>query len=511
MSFRGTSWTDWATIQNRTLLLIDFRTTAMVGYTFVTLLLAGGMELAIRRLDTDAAAQVARIRAEESEITVAERLRWNGELLISVGRGYLISGDVDLLTKLRETEVDFDRAIHGLRSRPLTPRGAALLAVVEGAATEFKRIQERFLGVRQQSAGVDGMIRRFETELLSGRRELGQSLDHWVDHKEHLIEKVYDQADKERDRLAVLMHGLLGILFLTSCGVAWYFASSLGRSYRQEQQALEAARKAVAARDELLGIVAHDLRNPLGAIRMRAIVLGKRAESEEARKHARSIENVTMRMGFLINTLLDVATLDAGRFSVTPVPCDVTDLLSDVIEMFGSLAASKQIQLDRREVSQLTIRADRERTIQVLSNLVGNAVKFTPQGGQVSIAAERRNDAVCFVVSDTGPGIAQEDLSHVFNRFWKHEVPGKKGTGLGLFIAKGIVDAHGGRLWVESAIGRGSAFYFTLPIGELPAETSQPIEMEEQGGRLVVGSRMLGVRVDRAPSDGLWGESKHGY
>jgi signal transduction histidine kinase len=372
--------------------------------------------------------------------------------------------------------VQFDRAIHGLKSHPLSPRGATLLAVVESATTEFKRVQERFLGSRQQSAGGEGMSRRFETELLSVQRELGRSLEHWVDHKEYLIKKVYDQADEEGARLTILMHALLGILFFTSCVIAWFFARSLGRAYRQEHQALEAARKAVAARDELMGIVAHDLRNPLGAIRMRAIMLGTRAESEEARKHAQSIENVTMRMGFLINTLLDVATLEAGRFSVTPGPCDVTDLLCDVIEMFASLAASKQIRLERK-VPQLTIRADRERTIQVLSNLVGNAVKFTPEGGQVTIAAERRSEAVCFVVSDTGPGIAKEDLPHVFSRFWKHDVPGNKSTGLGLFIAKGIVDAHGGRLWVESVMGRGSTFYFTLPVGELQTATVQPIEM----------------------------------
>ncbi|MCC6846935.1 MAG: histidine kinase [Deltaproteobacteria bacterium] len=445
--------------------MIDVRITAMVG-TFVALLLAGGMELAIRRLDIDAATQMARIRAEENEITLAERLRWNGELLSSVGRGYLISGDVNLLTKLREAEADFDRAIQALRNRPLTRRGAELLRALDAAVAEFKRIQERLVGARQQSAGIDGMIRGFEAELVPVRRELGQSLDHWVDYKEYLIKQVYHDAAKERARLTVLMHGLLGILFLTSCGIAWYFARSLGRSYRQEQQALRAAQKAVAARDELMGIAAHDLRNPLGAIRMRAMVWGMRAESEEARKHARSIENVTMRMEFLINTLLDVATLEAGRFSVTPVPCDVTSLLSDVIEMFSSAAASKQIQLHRREVPQLTVRADRERTIQVLSNLVGNAVKFTPHGGRVSIATERRNDAVCFIVSDTGPGIAPEELPQVFNRFWKHEVLGKNGTGLGLFIAKGIVDAHGGRLWVESVIGRGSFENRTKVVGK---------------------------------------------
>ncbi|AUX41670.1 uncharacterized protein SOCE26_030920 [Sorangium cellulosum] len=121
----------------------------------------------------------------------------------------------------------------------------------------------------------------------------------------------------------------------------------------------------------------------------------------------------------------------------------------------------------------LVIHAERERVLQVLSNLLGNALKFTPQGGQVTLSVDREGTMARFAVADTGPGIPREDLASLFERFWKGETPGKQGTGLGLYIAKGIVDAHGGHIWVESEVGHGTRFTFTLPIAE-PAVHEAP-------------------------------------
>ena len=118
----------------------------------------------------------------------------------------------------------------------------------------------------------------------------------------------------------------------------------------------------------------------------------------------------------------------------------------------------------------------------MLSNLVGNALKFTPSGGRVTIAAEPHGTMVRFAVLDTGPGIASEHVPRIFDRFWKNETLGTRGTGLGLFIAKGIVEAHGGRIWVESRIGQGATFYFTLPIAE-PAASQIPTGRHEARAR----------------------------
>jgi len=234
--------------------------------------------------------------------------------------------------------------------------------------------------------------------------------------------------------------------------------------------ALETARKAVAARDELMAIVAHDLRNPLGAITMQAELLRNSADSDRTRQRAESIDKVAMRMEYLIKTMLDVATLEAGRFTVNVACCPVADLLRGTTDMFGALAASKQVRFEQSAKEPgLALLVDRERVIQVLSNIIGNALKFTPPGGRVTLSVERQGTMALFGVRDTGPGIPAGNVPRVFERFWT-ETPGKKGTGLGLFIAKGIVSAHGGRIWVESKMGHGTVFFFTLPIAEVAAE-----------------------------------------
>jgi signal transduction histidine kinase len=136
------------------------------------------------------------------------------------------------------------------------------------------------------------------------------------------------------------------------------------------------------------------------------------------------------------------------------VPCTIEDLLRETTEMFATLATSKQVRLEQTvKTPGLAVEADHERVLQVFSNLVGNALKFTPQGGCVTIAADRKARWSVSLCLDTGPGIAPEHLPRIFDRFWKKDTSGTKGDGLGLFIAKGIVDAHGGRIWVESRIG----------------------------------------------------------
>ncbi|MEO6576907.1 MAG: ATP-binding protein [Polyangiaceae bacterium] len=474
-------------------LITSFQTRAMAGTVAVTMLLAGGMALTTHHLTAASGEQVARIQEGELEITLAERLRWSGELIVSAGRGVLLSGDPAQRAKLHEALAEFDQDILALnRDAALGRRGTTLIAEVARAANEFRRVQTELVIAREQGDRDRGLIRRFETELVPLQHELRRSLDRLVDDKEVALKDVYSQAETDRVRLTDRMHGLLAALVLSAFGISWYFASRLARAYRTEQVALGVARKALGARDELMGVVAHDLRNPLGAIMMRAALLRLETDPEETRQHAESIENIALRMEYLIKSMLDVTTMEAGRFSVTLAPCRVEDLLRDTTEIFGTLSGSKQIEL-RETVKELglVIRADRERILEILSNLLGNAFKFAPRGGEVTISVERQLGMVRFAISDTGPGISSEHLPHVFDRFWKSETSGKKGTGLGLFIAKGIVDAHGGRIWIESEPGHGATCYFTIPIAEtLPLAAPQrtavfPTERELADPRVV--------------------------
>ena len=452
---------------------LSFGARAMLGYLVVVLLLAAGMVLTVRQLDAVSVTQLARVRAEESQITLTERLRWTGEVIVSSGRAYLITGNHDLLAKLREAEDDFEESVRALRA------GAAsgLIVNVERAATRFTDKQEQLIEARRSRRAPEELAASFENELMPLRRELAEALEGLVEQKHAAIDEAYRQAEMDRARLAVGLYLLLGVLVLMGLAAGWYFARELAHSYREEESAHEAARRALVARDELMGIVAHDLRNPLGAIVMKAALLGKLADRDALRAQAESIENIGMRMESLIKTMLDVATLEAGRFSLTTTPCNVADLLHEALDLFAGLAASKQIRIERHvRDAGLVVVADRERALQVFSNLLGNAVKHTSPGGLVTVSVARQDGMVRFEISDTGPGISSDDIPHLFDRFWKREAPGGKGTGLGLFIAKGIVEAHGGRIWVASEAGRGATFFFTVPLAAEHASSTVPAE-----------------------------------
>ena len=227
------------------------------------------------------------------------------------------------------------------------------------------------------------------------------------------------------------------------------------------------AQHATRARDEMLGVVAHDLRNPLNTIVMGAsTMLELLPESPPLlRNHAQIVRRAADRMNRLIQDLLDVKRIESGRLAIEPRAVTVALLADEMLEMLRPLATAASLELVTDLAPELPrVRADSGRILQVFSNLVGNAIKFTPSGGRITITATRTDDEVRFEIADTGPGIPAEQLPHVFGQFWQGARGDRRGIGLGLAIAKGIVEAHGGRIWVESVLGEGSRFYFTLPL-----------------------------------------------
>lgn len=232
------------------------------------------------------------------------------------------------------------------------------------------------------------------------------------------------------------------------------------------------AQRATRARDDVLGIVSHDLRNPLSAIAMCARVLSTSPPESpaERQKLLTAITQATDWMNRLIQDLLDVSSIEAGKLSVERGFEAVEPLVRAATAMFALEARQKLQQIDTTLDPGLPpVNADGERIVQVLQNLIGNAVKFTPDGGRISVAARREGNWVRFSVSDFGPGIPDADQPLVFDRFW-HAKRGSRtgGTGLGLAIAKGIVQAHDGEIRVESKVGEGSTFSFTLPAKASP-------------------------------------------
>jgi signal transduction histidine kinase len=230
-----------------------------------------------------------------------------------------------------------------------------------------------------------------------------------------------------------------------------------------------AAEEAARSREQLVAVVSHDLKNPVATIDMAvSFLLEELVPNDAAHEHEReqlhAIHRSTKRMYRLIHDLLDAAAIEAGHLRVAQSPLAADVLVADAVELLAPLAAPKRITLVTQMAPALPpVAADRERVLQVFSNLGGNAVKFTPNDGRIEIHTVLRDAMVAFEVRDTGPGMASDELPHVFDRYWQGKRTARGGAGLGLAIAKGIVEAHGGAISVTSVPGQGSCFAFTLP------------------------------------------------
>jgi signal transduction histidine kinase/FixJ family two-component response regulator len=228
------------------------------------------------------------------------------------------------------------------------------------------------------------------------------------------------------------------------------------------------AQGALRARDEMLAVVAHDLRNPVSTIVLGADLLLDTVADDAAhafeRRHLGTVKRAAQRMNRLIQDLLEVSRMVGGKLALAPQDEDAAMLLKEASAMLRPLAEARGIAFHVQADGDLPrLRMDGARVMQVISNLVGNAVKFTPEGGAVTLGAEWVGSEVRVSIADTGAGISPEQLPHVFGRFWQADDADRRGLGLGLSIARGIVEAHGGRIWVESEPGEGSTFHFTLP------------------------------------------------
>ncbi|WP_224362559.1 sensor histidine kinase [Hyalangium versicolor] len=269
-------------------------------------------------------------------------------------------------------------------------------------------------------------------------------------------------------------------------GAVTFVASHSGRRYGQEDLALAEdlcqraslaidnarlfgeSRRATRAREDLLAVVSHDLRNPLNVVQLgSALLLRERpgvARDEHVIKHATRIRDASDRALRLISDLLDWGRLEEGRLPLELREEEPSALLADAVDSVRALAEAHQLHVTLDVPDNLPhVRCDRTRVLQVLGNLLGNAVKFTEAGGHITVSARTRGTEIRLYVRDTGKGIAPEQLPYVFDRYWQAKDAASRGTGLGLAIAKGLVEAHGGHIWAESTPGLGSTFSFSLP------------------------------------------------
>ncbi|HEY6562489.1 MAG TPA: PAS domain S-box protein [Polyangiaceae bacterium] len=328
----------------------------------------------------------------------------------------------------------------------------------------------------------------------------------WAQSDEHLRAL---QAMKPRSIIVVplLARGkVLGVLKVVSTGLQAYGQEDLRLVEEVAHRAALAmdnarlyrvAERAIQAREEVLGVVAHDLRNPLGNIVLQVALLRRpRGEPERrSRKPVDAIERAAKRINRLIQDLLDITRMEAGGVPIERTHVEAGKTLCEFVEAQKPLASSSSLEL-RLDVPQDLgeVFADLDRLLQVLENLVGNAVKFTSSGGCVTVGAARRNGELLFWVGDTGVGIPSDDLPHLFDRFWQARKASRLGIGLGLPIVKGIVEAHGGRIWVESHAGEGSTFFFTLPLADPDPKMARTASQEKH---VLIESDQLPLRETR--------------
>lgn len=245
-------------------------------------------------------------------------------------------------------------------------------------------------------------------------------------------------------------------------------AVDLRRQYEKEQKARAEAERAVKSREELVEVVSHDLRNPLTSMQMNSRLIDKLLPAEDTKirdLNSRMLRSVKV-MNNLIEDILNVTKLESGNIDLEKTKKNIRETVTTAVELLNPIAVEKQVALEMGEtLNDCEALYDEGRILQVLSNLIGNSLKFTPERGKICVSILKCGpEFVKLSVKDSGPGIPKDHIPYIFDRFWQANQTKKMGTGLGLAIVKGIVTSHGGEIWVESEEGKGSEFFFTLPL-----------------------------------------------
>jgi signal transduction histidine kinase len=366
-----------------------------------------------------------------------------------------------LLTRQRAARAAFNHALETLVDRASTVEGRMLLAKIGQDARAYEAALDLAESMRERPLESTETHHAVEARLPAAREALDASLARFIAHEVELIDGVYRATRSSTRRATTLIIGIGTVALVASSTLGWRLTRTLTECEQHEHAALGREHDATATRDEVLRIISHDLRSPLGAVLLKATTI-RTGAAPDAAKQAQAIEEIVMRMDRLVKGLLDLTAIETGRFVLRQERCEAGDLVATTEHVVGAAAATKSIRLDVDPSARDVVLADRERVAHVLSILVDNAIKFTAEQGLVTVSASRVGADVRFFVKDTGCGIAPEHLPHVFERSWKAEVGGKTGGGLGLYIAKRIVEAHGGTVGVESTPGAGSSFFFRL-------------------------------------------------
>ena len=429
--------------------------------------------------------------AEKAQTKTTERLAKTNELLrsrTSVSnefREFLITGNQTRLARRNEVLAEFDAIITELiRDEPASENKEKLIKLKEISEKSII-IANKAIRLKQRGASTETIKNYFKRRVVPAYRELDEHLS------AVRISQVNDSKKADRVTHASVTRLKVWTIMLSTCAlllsswIAWIFSERQIRAVKKLDDTILKLQKteaelqkrnselvaAVHSRDEMVGVISHELKNPLSALQLSTTLMQRLLPKDQSldsiRQQMERIKPSIYRMNQLISDLLDVTRLEAKSLKLAPRVCDLVEIAQEVVKAHEAVAQDKLVQLHSDVPPECrNVFCDPDRTAQILNNLVNNALKFTNSGGSVSISAKKSNQQVEIRVIDTGKGIPKENLPHVFDRFWQEKETAHKGTGLGLSIAKGLVEAQGGKLWVESQPGYGTTFYFTLPLAE---------------------------------------------
>jgi signal transduction histidine kinase len=445
-----------------------FRTQLVVGIgALIVLMLSSGV-LAVITLTVTSSRGTELTESVIDDLSRVHAVRLRGEQLVTAAHGYLLTGGAPFRTKLEQREAEFEATLASLRGRDRSSDLQAQLVVVEQRFLEYTRATAAAARDRQVETDVRALEATFERQVEPPRVALDEAVSRLVElEREHVAAGAHrSERFIHRFVITILIAWLVGTAICVTLAIL--VLRRLHRQYTQIEQAEQRATQAAESRKQIVDIVAHDLLSPLNAIVLGLDVMKMHGT---AVPQTAAIARAADRMRRLVNDLIDTSRAEHLGFQLERAHHRPEDLLAAVHELFRDKAEHGHVRLLVQAAPELEAFIDRDRIMQVLTNLTGNAIRVARKGDEIVLAAAPHDDgSVRFSVADTGPGIPPEELHDLFAAY-RQGAPGKRrgSLGLGLFICKSLVEAHGGQIGVESTPGKGSTFWFDIPA--VPAAT----------------------------------------
>jgi signal transduction histidine kinase len=404
------------------------------------------------------------------DVISAERLSSLNHESTSLAQGFVLRSDRNAVTQYESVHQKFRETANSLLLVLEPDEDSNLLKEALRLEGELYNLFAKAVSMKEAGASDEQINRSFEATGPALARDLSVLVEQNVNIQKSQLNLARVRTDHVAKRLVIGLIAACAFAFLATAAIVvllWQMIRTKAAEDRARDERLKLELDLSNARKEAVEVVAHDLKNPLSALKMshelmRDELAGPLAVSGDVALAFQIADRSIESMQRLIDDQLDHTKIEAGQLSLDRKFVNLSDLMRDLEVRYRPLLEAKHLRFVSQIDRALFAEVDPARIDQVISNLVGNALKFTPSGGLVQLIGRRLGPTISIVVKDNGPGISPEARSHVFERYWQVKETAKKGTGLGLSIAKGIAEAHGGKLTCTSELGRGTEFEFTI-------------------------------------------------